>query len=110
MLRRVCARVLQQNEMFTLPISDSDGVNATDDHAVIGARFCHESRIVRLYGSARGLMLRAGIPSQGRVNWSVLILCEGFVDVSSQYSMFVMIQLEFGRPRLHAADLSPLMI
>jgi hypothetical protein len=30
--------------------------------------------------------------------WSVLVLAESFVDVlSSQYSMFVMIQREFGR-------------
>jgi hypothetical protein len=55
MLRYVCARVSQQVEMFMLPISD--GVNATGDHAVIGARYCHESRMVRLYSFTRGLVL-----------------------------------------------------
>lgn len=40
----------------------------------------------------------------------MLILVESFVDVLAQYSMFVMIQREFGWPRLHAADLSPLII
>jgi len=42
----------------------SDSVNATGDHAVIGARCVHESRMVRVYGFGRGIVLWAGIPSQ----------------------------------------------
>jgi hypothetical protein len=53
--------------------------------------------MVRVYVFGHALVLRAGVPGQGCVNWSVLILRECFVDVLSQYSMFVMIQREFGR-------------
>jgi hypothetical protein len=60
--------------MFLSP--GSNGVNATGDHAVIGARYFHESRMVRVYGLDRGLELGARNPSQSRANWSVLVLCE----------------------------------
>ena len=50
-----------------------------------------------MYVSDHALVVLAGVPGQDCVNWSVLILRECFVDVLSQYSMFVMIQREFGR-------------
>ena len=52
--------------------------------------------MVRVYVSDHALVVLAGVPGQDCVNWSVLILRECFVDVLSQYSMFVMIQREFG--------------
>ena len=53
--------------------------------------------MVRVYVFDHALVVWAGVPGQDCVNWSVLILRECFVDVLSQYSMFVMIQREFGR-------------
>jgi hypothetical protein len=46
----------------------SDWVNATGDHAVIGARCLHESRMVRVYVFGRELVLWAGNPSQSCLN------------------------------------------
>ena len=74
-----------------------DDFDAADDYTTIDAHYCHESRIVRVYVFAHTLVLWAGVPGQGGVNWSVLILDECFVDGLSQYSRFVMIQHEFGR-------------
>lgn len=46
MVMSICARVSQQAEMV-LSLS-SDGFDAADDYAIIGACNCHESRMVRM--------------------------------------------------------------
>jgi len=87
----------------------SDGVNAAGDHAVIGARCVHESRMVRVYEFGRGVMLWAGNPSQCWCNWSVLVLGERalLTFVAIFRVCYDPAQIP---PRLHAADLSPLII
>lgn len=91
MARSICARVLQQAEMFSRWVQ-MGSMQPKIMRSLIHATVMSQEWFVWLY---IGVVSRGSQPMSSQ--WSVLILAESFVDVVSQYSMFVMIQREFGR-------------